>query len=186
MGDKDIIKLYFERNEQAICETSAKYGNYCKSISLNIVGNYEDAEECVNDTYLGAWKSIPPHKPAVLSAFLGKIVRNLSFNKYKAIHAQKRIGNEFSAVLDELCEIVSDKENAEDEVIMKEMVSDINQFLDSLSEEKRYIFIRRCFYADSIKQIAKNCKRNENYISVELSRTRHKLKEHLTKRGYEL
>ena len=186
MDDNVIVQLYWDRNKQAIDETSSKYGPYCTSIAMNILHNHEDAEECVNDTYLNTWNSIPPHKPNTLSTFLGKIVRNLSFNRYKSIHTAKRGGYEFPLILDELSEIVSDNVSAEDEVIKKELIATFNDFLDSLSEEKRYIFIRRYWYSDSIAAIAEKSRRTENSISVELSRIRKKLRNYLTERGYDL
>lgn len=186
MEDQDIVRMYWERNERAITETSAKYGRYCTSIAMNILKNHEDAEECVNDTYLNAWNSIPPHKPSVLSAFLGKIVRNLSFNKYKHIHSEKRGGYEIPVILDELSDIVSNEETALDSAIRHEMMKAINDFIGTLSQEKRYIFIRRYWYSDCIKAIADQCGRTENAVSVELNRMRNKLRDDLTERGYDL
>ena len=186
MEDKDIVQLYFARNEQAIVETSVKYGNYCMSIAMNILNNPEDAEESVNDTYLKTWNSIPPHKPNILSTFLGKIVRNISFNKYKANHAMKRGGNEISAILDEISEIVSNNESVEDEVIANELANAVNDFINTLSELKRHIFIRRYWYSDKISVIAHRCGSSENYIHVELNRIRKQLRNYLIERGYEL
>lgn len=186
MEDKDIVGLYWDRDEKAITETSVKYGRYCKRIAMNIVCNNEDAEECVNDTYLHTWNCIPPHKPSLLSAFLGKIVRNLSFNRYKSIHSAKRGGYEVTLILDELCEIVSDNETVEDHAIRQEMIRDINSFIHDLSEEKQYMFIRRYWYSDRIIDIAKQCGRTENSVSVELCRIRNKLRDHLIERGHEL
>ena len=186
MEDKDIVQMYWDRNEQAIAETSSKYGRYCANIAMNILGNREDAEECVNDTYLNTWNSIPPHKPAILSAFLGKIVRNLSLNKYKFIHTAKRGGNEITLILDELGDIVSDEEAVIDVVIRNELIKTINGFIATLSEEKQYMFFRRYWYSDSIKTISAECGRTENYISVELGRIRKKLRKYLTERGYDL
>lgn len=186
MNDKDIVQLFWDRNEQAITETSLKYGHYCSVIAKNILDSDEDAEECVNDVYLNTWNSIPPHKPKMLSAFLGKIVRNLSFNKYKSIHSMKRGGYEISLILDELGEIVSGEESVEDNIQRNELIKTINNFIGTLSAEKRYIFIRRYWYSDKIAVIANRCGRTENSINVELSRTRKKLREYLTERGYEI
>lgn len=186
MEDKDIVRLYWDRNEQAITETSAKYGYYCTSIAMNILNNHEDAKECVNDTYLNTWNTIPPHKPKMLSTFLGKIVRNLSFNKYKRIHSIKRGGYEISLILDELSEIVSGEESVEDDIIRNELIKTIDEFIETLSEERRYIFIRRYWYSDSVIFIANQCDRTENSISVELSRMRKKLHDYLTERGYDI
>ena len=110
MDDAKIVQLYFDRDEQAIPATADKYGNYCTSIAKNILGNHEDAEECVNDTYLNTWNAIPPHRPKMLSTFLGKIVRNLAFNRYKHNTADKRGGGEITSVLDELANCVSGNE----------------------------------------------------------------------------
>lgn len=186
MEDREIVRLYWERDERAIAETSAKYGRYCTSIAMNILNNPENAEECVNDAYLNAWNSIPPHKPDILSTFLGKIVRNLSLNKYKHIHTAKRGGNEFPLILDELGELVSGEEEILDAVIRNELIKTISGFIASLSEEKQYMFFRRYWYSDSIKDIAAGCGRSENYISVELRRIRNKLRGYLTERGYDL
>ncbi len=186
MEDKDIVKLYWDRNERAISETSAKYGQYCTHIAMNILNNRQDAEECVNDTYVNSWNTMPPHKPALLSAFLGKIVRNLSFNKYRHEHRLKRGGYEISLILDELNEIVSDKESIEDNLIGEEMTKAISKFIKTLPDEKRYIFIRRYWYSDSIKAIADKCGHTENSVSVELSRIRKKLSDHLKKGGYDI
>lgn len=186
MNDEDIVQLFWDRNEQAITETSSKYGSYCLSIAKNILGNHEDAEECVNDTYLNTWNSIPPQKPKILSAFLGKIVRNLSFNKYKATHTLKRGGYEMELILDELGEIVSDNESVEDIVIRNELIVVINEFINNLSDEKRYIFVRRYWYSDKITTIANQCGRTENSIHVELNRIRKKLHNYIIERGYDI
>ena len=108
MDDANIVQLYWDRNEQAIPATADKYGSYCTSIAKNILGNNEDAEECVNDTYLNAWNSMPPHRPSILSTFLGKIVRNLSFNRYKHNNADKRGGGELPVVLEDCVRDVGD------------------------------------------------------------------------------
>lgn len=186
MEDKDIVQLFWDRNKQAITETSSKYGHYCFSIAKNILDNHEDAEECVNDTYLNVWNSIPPHKPKMLSTFLGKIVRNLSFNKYKSVHSMKRGGYEISLILDELAEIVYDEESVEDNVIRNELLKTIDDFISTLSVEKRYIFIRRYWYSDKVTAIANQCGRTENSVHVKLNRIRKKLRDYLTERGYNI
>ena len=186
MEDKEIIGLYLDRNEQAIAATSEKYGSYCKTISVNILKNDEDAEECVNDTYMKTWNAIPPQIPVIFSAFLGKIVRNISFNRYRQNTSQKRGGSDMPLILDELGEIVSGKESVEDEIDKKELLRDINGFLNSISEYKRGIFIRRYWYSDKVSDIAQRYGRSENSVSVELNRIRKKLSDHLLKRGYEL
>lgn len=186
MEDTKIVQLYWNRDQNAITETATKYGNYCTSIAKKILGNKEDAEECVNDTYMNAWNSMPPHRPNMLSTFLGKITRNLSFNRYKHNNAGKRGGSEISAVLDELSECVSGKDNVEQEIEYKELVKAIDSFLDTLSPEKRSIFICRYWYTDSISEIAKQFNMRENTVSMALNHIRTMLQKYLTERGYEL
>ncbi len=186
MDDEKIVQLYFERDEQAIQETANKYGNYCTSIAKNILGNSVDAVECVNDTYLNTWNSIPPHKPKMLSTFLGKIVRNLAFNRYKYNHADKRGGGELPLVLDELAECVSGSDNTEDAYLMKELVSTINKFLSTLPEVNRNVFIRRYWHTESIVDIAKRYGIESTAVSMMLKRTRAKLHNYLIERGYNI
>ena len=186
MTDDDIVKLYWDRNETAITETSGKYGAYCSSIAYNILYNHSDAEECVNDTWLHAWNAMPPQKPSILSAFLGKITRNLSFDLYKKLHREKRGGDGIDLVLDELAECVSGGESPESSFDAEELRKDIDDFLNSLPEEKRYMFILRYWYADSVSSIAKRYLTTENSVSVTLNRLRTRLKTYLTERGYDL
>lgn len=186
MDDKEIIELYFARNETAIKETADKYGNYCTKIAKNIVNNDEDACECVNDTYLNTWEAIPPTRPSIFSAFLAKITRNLAFNVYRRNHAMKRGGSEISLVLDELAECVSGKDNVEQEIEKKELVASINSFLKDLEPKKRNIFVCRYWYADNVNSIAKRYKMTESNVSVTLNRMRAKLKDYLVERGYEI
>lgn len=141
MNDKDIIQLYFNRDQRALSITAEKYGRYCTVIAKNILGNCEDAEECVNDTYLNSWNAIPPAKPTIFSAFLGKITRNLALNKYRYNHAEKRGNGEMAVVLDELAECVSGIESVEEEIDKRELVRGINMFLETLSPQKRKIFV---------------------------------------------
>ena len=129
MEDREIVALYWDRDPNAISETDSKYGGYCKSIAKNILGSNEDAEECVNGTYLNAWSSIPPHRPDILSTYLGKITRNLSFDRYRHKQAEKRGGGEIELVLDELAECVSGTDSVEQEFEKNELVRTINSFL---------------------------------------------------------
>lgn len=186
MKDKDIVQLFFDRNPDALDALSKKYSSYCNTIAKNILGSSEDAAECVNDTYHKLWNSIPPEKPENLAAYISKIVRNLSFDRYKHITAEKRGGGTINLVLDELAEIVSGKESVEQEINKKELTADINTFLNSLSKEKRSIFIYRYMYAYPVKEIAKLFGKSEGNISVLLNRIRKGLKEYLTERGYDL
>ena len=186
MEDEKIVQLYWDRNEQAITATAEKYGNYCTSIARNILGNAEDAEECVADTYWNTWNTIPPHRPVVLSVFLGKITRNLSLNRHKYNTAEKRGGGQTMLVLDEIAELVSGKEDADQQIRQKELVCSIDVFLDRLPEKNRCIFVCRYWYFDSISDIAKRFKMTENNVSATLSRIRGKLRRHLVERGFEL
>lgn len=186
MDDNGIVQLYWDRNDQAISITSQKYGNYCKAIAKNILNSEEDAEECVNDTYLNAWNSMPTHWPEQLAIFLGKIVRNLSFNKYRHDHAEKRGGGEITLVLDELTDCVSDIDTVEQIIDRQELERAINVFVRSLPTEKRNIFVRRYWYADSVSNIASDYGVLQGTVSKTLERTRKQLKSYLTERGFEI
>ena len=186
MDDAQIVQLYWDRNEQAIHATSDKYGNYCTLIAKNILGNQEDAEECVNDTYLNAWNAMPPHKPNILSTFLGKITRNISFNRYKHNSADKRGGGEMPAVLEEISDLVSGMDDVEQAFDQKELTKAIDTFLDSLSPKKRSIFISRYWYTDRISEIAVRHNMNDGAVSMTLHRLRLKLHNYLLERGFEL
>lgn len=186
MDDASIVQLYWDRNEQAIPETAAKYGSYCVSIAKNILGNHEDAEECVNDTYLRAWNAMPPHKPGLLSAFLGKITRNLSIQRYRYNTAHKRGGSQTAIVLDEIAELVSGANDAEQELDRKELVRAIDDFLDSIPKSRKNLFVCRYWYFDSISEIANRFGMTENHVSVTLNRLRLTLHNYLLERGFEL
>jgi RNA polymerase sigma-70 factor (ECF subfamily) len=186
MNDAEIVLLYWERNEQAIPATAEKYENYCTTIARNILGNREDAEECVNDTYLNAWNAMPPHRPAILATFLGKITRNLSLNRFRHNTADKRGGGPLPAVLDELSELVSGGDDVEQAFQTGELVKAIDAFLDTLSPEKRCIFVRRYWYTDSISDIAVRFGMKDGAVTMTLSRLRKKLHSYLEERGFEL
>lgn len=186
MEDSKIVQLYWDRSKEAIPVTAEKYGRYCSSIARNILGNWEDAEECVNDTYLSAWNSMPPHRPGVLSTFLGKITRNLSINRYKYRHTQKRGNGEIELVLEELRDLVSGRDDIEQEVEAKELQKEIDAFLEGLSKQKRGLFVRRYWYMDSIPELAKYFHMSPNYVSVTLNRIRKQMKTYLEERGYEI
>lgn len=186
MDDNGIIQMYWDRNDQAISATSEKYGHYCKAIAKNILNNEEDAEECVNDTYFNAWNAMPTHWPEQLATFLGKITRNLSFNRYKHNHAQKRGGGEITLVLDELADCVSDMDDVEKIIDLQELTKAINSFIKSLPTEKCNIFVRRYWYAESISEIARDYGMLQGNVSKTLERVRKKLKAYLTERGFDL
>jgi len=186
MDDAAIIGLYWERDERAIPATADKYGAYCTAIARNILGSREDAEECVSDTYLKAWESMPPQRPNVLSSFLGKIVRNLSLNRYRHNTAEKRGGGELPAVLDELNELVSGSSDTERELYLKELVHTVDGFLGTLSPQKRSIFISRYWHTDSVSDIALRHGMKSGAVSMTLARLRKRLHGYLTERGFEL
>ena len=186
MDDNGIIRLYWDRNDQAIRATTEKYGHYCKAIARNILNSEEDAEECVNDTYLNAWKSMPTHWPEQLATFLGKITRNLAFNRYKHNHTEKRGGGEIALVLDELTDCISDVDDVEQIINRQELIKAINSFVRSLSVNKRNLFVRRYWYADSISAIANDTGMLQGTVSKTLGRTRKELKAYLTERGFEI
>lgn len=198
MEDARIVELYWERDERAIPETADKYGNFCWKIARNILENEEDADECVNDTYLGAWNDMPPSRPMFLRAYLGKLVRNLSINRWRREHALKRGGGNLTLVFEELSEIVSDKEQGkakqldedgkspvEQEVAAKELAKELDAFLESLPRQKRQIFVRRYWYADSTSEIAKDYGMKVSAVSMSLSRLREQLRAYLLERGYQ-
>ena len=183
MEDSQIVELYWQKNADAISETAGKYGAYCFAIAENILHNTEDSEECVNDTWLHAWNTIPPQKPNVLRIFLAKITRNLSFNRFNARNAEKRGGGEIALVLDELEECIggTDTEAAFE---AKELRQCIRNFVRILPERDGNVLVRRYFFAEPVADIAKRYGLSENNVMVILSRTRRKLKTYLLKEGY--
>ena len=184
MEDNQIIELFWQRDESAITETGRKYGAYCRTIANNILQNNEDAEECVNDTWLKAWNSIPPARPASLKAYLGKITRNLALDKAAAASAQKRGGGEYTLALDELAECIADGSDIEQAYEEKELKEYIFKFLRTLPERERNLFVRRYFFVDTVKEIAAKYALTENNVMVILSRTRKQLKSKLMKEGF--
>ncbi|MDE7297604.1 MAG: sigma-70 family RNA polymerase sigma factor [Lachnospiraceae bacterium] len=186
MKDDEIIDLYWERKETAIAATAEKYGKYCHSISYNILHDNEDAEECVNDTWLGAWKSMPPQRPERLSAYLGKITRNLSLNQLKQYAAEKRGLGQAEAALSELEDCIPAETGVEQAIDEMVLAESINQFLREQPEQKRNIFIRRYWYLCPIRDIAENYGMSESKVTSLLFRMRNKLKAHLEKEGIAL
>ena len=180
MDDRTIISLFWQRNEQAIAETQQAYGKFCYLIANRILSNREDAEECVNDAYLALWNSIPPEKPQHFSAFLGKIVRNLSLKKYRTRSTQKRSGGVVLA-LDELSECIPDTKTLQEDLRQEELARLLDEFLRSLPENERNIFLRRYWFFDSIADICERYDCKESKIKMTLFRTRKKLYETLKK-----
>ena len=186
MKDEEIIALYWSRNEQAITATAEKYGSYCRSISYNILRNNEDAQECVNDTWLGAWKSIPPKQPDRLSTYLGKITRNLSLNRARHYSAEKRGLGQTELVLSELEDCIPAQNSIEQIIDEMVLAKSINQFLRAQPEQKRNIFIRRYWYLFSLRDIAIAYDMSESKVTSLLFRMRNELKSHLEKEGITL
>lgn len=184
MEDSTIIELYWQKNADAISETANKYGAYCFTIAENILHSVEDSEECVNDTWLHTWNAIPPQKPNVFRMFLAKITRSLSFNRFNARNAEKRGGGEITFVLDELEECVAGGSNVEAAYEAMELEQCICQFVRTLPERDRNVFVRRYFFTEPIPAIAKRYGLTVNNVTVILSRTRKKLKLDLMKEGY--
>lgn len=184
MEDEAIVSLYWERSEQAIRETENKYGKLCYSIAYNLLHNTEDAAESVNDTYLEAWNSMPPHKPNSLTAFLGKITRRLSVDRWRSIHAAKRGRGEYPLLLDELSECIPSESSVEQQVELKELAETVNRFLRGLSNEKQQVFLRRYWYGDSMEELAKKFGFTENKVKSMLYHIRENLRECLKKEGF--
>ena len=176
MEDTKIIDLFWERDESAIRETEITYGRYCRTIAFNILGDEEDVQECLNDTWLGAWNSIPPARPACLSAFLAKITRNLAISKYRAKYAKKRTGDRLSESLDELGECIPvSNDNVSQAIDRRILAEAINGYLDTCSEKQRKIFMRRFFYFDSIAEISQMYGIGQSDVKVTLMRMRRSL-----------
>ncbi len=184
MDDKSIVELYWQRDESAIAETKNKYGGYCHSIAYSILHNNEDAEESVNDTYNDAWRAMPPHRPAVLSVFLGKLTRRISIDKFRRKTAAKRGGGELPLVLDELEDCVAAGESPEDELEKQRLAQVVNAFLHSLPQTERRVFLCRYWHMDSVAQICGQFKFTESRVRSMLFRTRARLGDLLKKEGF--
>ena len=181
MEDEKIIDLFFVRSEQAIRELDNKYGKICHNFSYNIVNSRQDAEECVNDAYLGAWNAIPPAKPNPLLSYIVKIVRNISLKIYYRKEAAKR-SSHYAIAMEEIEACIAAPNTVEAEIEARELARIIGDFLDTLTAENRVIFMRRYWFADSYKDIAEFVGLSEKNISVRLTRIRQKMKEYLAER----
>lgn len=186
MEDNAIVKLYWARDEAAIAATDEKYGDYCGAIARNILDDTQAAEECVNDTYWHAWNAMPPQRPSKLAAFLGRITRNLCFDRYRREGAAKRGGGEIAAILDELADCVSGSDSVEQEWERRELAQAMNAFLRSLPQAKRKMFVCRYWYGDSVTEIAAKFGMKPSAVSSALGRMRAKLREYLEERGFAL
>lgn len=184
MDDKEIVRLFLARDEAALKAAGEKYRSYCMKIAENITGSHEDAEECFNDALFRAWENIPPMEPELLSAYLGKLTRNLAINRRKSIQRAKRGNGELA--FEELSGMISSKDTADRELDSKALAEAINDFLKRLSERKRELFVRRYWYCESVKDAAAAQGMTETAASVALHRLREKLRDFLRKRGFEI
>lgn len=186
MQDRQIVDLYWDRNEEAILQTQQKYSAYLSKIAYNILSDYEDSRECVNDTYLKAWNSMPTHRPEVLSTYLGKIVRQLSIDVFRKKHSAKRYASQYALSLEEMSDCVSDGGTPQQALDAKLLDEAMDHFLRGLSKEERNTFIGRYYYFDSLKDVAAYCGMSQSKAKSMLYRTRRKLKEYLVKEGFDL
>ena len=182
MEDEQIIELYFHRDEAALTETANKYGTFCLRIAMNVLSVKEDAEECVNDTYHKVWNCIPPTRPDSFKAFLGRIVRNFSISKYRALHAEKRY-NGLDVMLSELGDCIPATGGVEQEMDAKELTEYINAWLESLAAEDRVLFVRRYWHGDEVRNLAKQCGVSAAKMSQKMLRLRRRLKAFLEEKG---
>ena len=184
MTDEEIVKLYWDRNEDAIRETSRKYGRYLTKIAYNVLSDEQDSEECVNDTYLKTWNSIPTNRPSMLPVYLGRIARMLSIDLYRKNHAIKRYASEYALSLEELGDTFSDGHTPEEILQREAMRAALNGFLRQLTPAARNMFIGRYYFFDPVKKIAADCGVAVGTVKSSLHRTRQALREYLTKEGF--
>ena len=184
MDDKSIVDLYFSRVQEAITQTDKKYGHYCYRIAYNILTNKEDAEESVSDTYVAAWRAIPPRRPSVLSTFLGKITRHIAIDRWRERNASKRGGGEVPLALEELQDCVAGMQNVEMDYERKEIIKAYVKFLDALPVTERRVFLCRYWYVDSVEAIADKFGFSQSKVKTMLHRTRAKLRKQLAEEGY--
>lgn len=183
MEDNRIIELYWARSQQAIEESQSKYGPYCHAIARGILDRAEDAEECVNDTWLRAWNAMPPQRPGILSAFFGKLTRNLSLDRWRHNRAAKRGGGQVEVALHELEDCLPDRRGPEERLEAGETAAVISQFLRAQPDLDRRLFVRRYFHLESISQLAGRFALTESQTKSRLHRTRQRLKTALEKEG---
>ena len=182
MDDQSIVELYLQRDENAIKESRNKYEAYCYRIAMNILSVAEDVEECINDTWISVWNRIPPVIPKSLKAFLGKLVRDISLSRYRAVHAQKRY-NGMKLILDELAECIPSEQDIQESLEQKELSGTVNGWLDSLPQEDRVLFVKRYYYGETVKQLSEMQSCTENQMAQKMMKLRNKLKAHLLSGG---
>ena len=181
MNDSEIVEMFFSRDEKAISAANEKYGKYCAAVAMNILRNREDSEECVNDALLKAWESIPPERPRNLAGFLAKITKNISINRYNIENAQKRGGGEIPLIYDELSECIPDKSDVERNYEQTELIAAVKEFLKTLPEGKRNLFLLRYWYCMSVSEAAMRVGISDNNAAVTLQRIRKKLLKYLSR-----
>lgn len=186
MTDKEIVNLYWDRDEDAIRKTQQKYGAYLTKAAYNILADFEDSEECVNDTYLAAWNSMPPQQPAVLSSYLAKITRQLSIDRFRKKNAAKRYASEYAVSLEELGDTFTDGRTPEQALNASLLDEAINRFICALPDDTQRAFVGRYYFFDSLKDIAGYCGMKESKLKSLLYRTRQHLREHLVKEGFDV
>ena len=186
MQDEKIVELYWKRNESAIKETQDKYGRYLMKIAYNILSDLEDSKESVNDTYLAAWDSMPPHKPDILSTYLGKLNRRISIDIFRNKKRDKRQASEYAVSLSELEDCVPGGSTPDDSLEAQLLGSAISAFLRTLSDDARNSFIGRYYFLDSLKEVAGYCGMSESKAKSMLFRTRRRLRDYLIKEGFDL
>lgn len=186
MEDAEIVALYWARNEDAITQTKAKYGAYLNRVAYNILSDLEDSQECVSDTLLAAWRSMPDNRPKNLRTYLGKITRQVSIDLYRRRNRMKRYASEYAISLEELGDSFTDGRTPEDELNARLLTETVNRFLRTLPDEARNTFIGRYYFFDSVKNVARYCGMSESKCKSLLYRTRQSLKAYLQKEGFDL
>lgn len=182
--DHRIIELLNQRNEQVLQIIQKQYGAFCYQVAYRIIGNREDADECVNDMLMGVWNSIPPNSPDHLPAYLAALVRKTALQKYEKAHRQKRGGTQFSTALDEISEIIPSTDRVDQEIEQRELTNVITAWLQSLPPDTKLMFIERYYMSDSVKTIAEKHKLSAGAVKMKLLRIRQQLREYLEKEGF--
>lgn len=186
MTDERIVQLYWDRDESAVAETQTKYGRYLTKIAYNILTDMEDSLESVNDTYMHAWKTMPPHRPTVLTTFLAKITRRVAIDMVRRKSREKRVPSEYTFSLSELEECIPDARSVEQQIEAQELGKAIQAYLKTISKDARRLFIGRYFFLDSLKDVARYCGMSEAKAKSMLYRTRCGLKIYLEQEGYHI
>ena len=184
MEDSAIVDLYWQRDQRAISETAQKYGAYCRRVAYSICGNEQDAEECVNDTWLGAWNAMPDQRPGILSAFLGCLTRNAAIGRYRQLHRQKRGGGETALALDELSQCLADDTDLEEVFQGRELSRLVGEFVAQQKETEQLVFTARYYYLTPVAEIAARLGLSESKVKSMLYRMRGRLRRQLEKEGY--